>query len=133
MTVPATTSEKRCPNCHAVVPSGSSRCVSCKLEVAQMANFAAAKKAALKKGLRTDIEEARRNWRPFLLRVFLAMLILLPVGLVSYYMMTRPEPWEKFPTSRVAAAEKLMGLIATDNDKSLDEALPCWARKSARA
>jgi hypothetical protein len=121
MAAPSVT-DKRCPNCDQIVPSGRTRCSKCSLEVSKMADFAAAKKAALKKGLRTEVEAGPpAAWRdPRLIRLAAVVIVVggLIGGLVLHFA-NRQQPWELYPTSRVEAVEKLMMQIAADSDKSL--------------
>jgi len=114
---PAVPSARVCPNCRNAVPPGSRQCPACKLEVAKMAAFAAAKRAAQQRGIKeVEVEKPRFriNVSPGVvsLGVFLAILV---VGGV-YLFRPKPPRYLAFPGTANDAAQALLTHINGGTD-----------------
>jgi hypothetical protein len=121
-----TTQIQICPNCETPLKPGARRCASCKLEVANMRAFAAAKSAAKRKGLATTQVESNDRGTP-IYRQFLRPIVIVPLVLVALLAIyfTRPSPapaWTRLPTSPTNAAEELLRNISVGSDAGYDRA-----------
>jgi hypothetical protein len=128
-------STRACPNCKAVVPAGSVKCPGCQLEVAKMAGFLAAMRAAQKKGLaKTEIEKPRArqpepgrydgaNDRPSIIPKLIMVALLLAVVAGAYVYFTRPKipAWSTLPSTAEGAARALLQHIATGESTEYDK------------
>jgi len=128
--------KRTCPNCHAVIDATGSRCPVCKLEIAQMDAFAAAKAAAQKRGLKsTRVEEyAAPLWKKPSLYAIAALLLI--VGLLIYHFsgIGVPPAWSLLPATKEDAARKYLTYISTGQDAAYDKAyalMPPSARDPA--
>ena len=118
--MPSTPSTARiCPACNAPVSPSARSCPICKLEVARMDAFAAAKQAAANRGMKTTkIETDRPPFYSHLLRPVVILPVILAALLIYY--LTRPAPppaWTQFPRTPVDAARAILTDIAKDNNK----------------
>ncbi len=123
------TSTATCPNCHATITPGSRQCVICKLEVAKMSAFAAAKKAAQQRGFKTTAVETAETpaWRdPANLGRAVKIVCLLAfvggIGWLGYHFFgPKPARYLQFPATAQAAATEFMTHIA-GGDATYDKA-----------
>ncbi|HUO11098.1 MAG TPA: zinc ribbon domain-containing protein [Phycisphaerae bacterium] len=123
--MPQQPSIRRCPNCGAVVPKTATNCVSCKMDVARMDTFKAARGAATRRGIiTTEVQSAAPPfWRsPGLIA---ALVVLLCIGGFIAWRLTRPAPpppWARFPTSQDTLVDQMFHDIAVGDDPGYDKA-----------
>ncbi len=114
-----------CPNCHAAIPRGARACSVCKLEVAKMAGYAAAKKAALTRGIKTTAVERKASSLP-VGSIVKAVILLLVVGGIAYggYLLFKPKPprYLQYPAAAQDSARKFMTYISAGTDLQYDQA-----------
>ena len=115
--MPPTTSAVTCPNCHAAIKPGSRLCPVCKLEVAKMAAFAAAKQAAQKRGFRGTAVESNETpaWRSAgaIIKVLLLVTFLGGVGWAGFHFFgPKPPRYAQFPATATDAAKEFMTRVS---------------------
>jgi hypothetical protein len=122
--MPGSQSTRACPNCAATFSAGSRQCPVCKLEVAKMDAFAAAKQAARKKGLQTTkVQEAGTPvWRrPIVIGVLLGLLLLAFI-IAKFSGAGGPPPWTQYPSTKEEVVKQLFTDIAVGDDPGYDKA-----------
>jgi hypothetical protein len=128
-----------CPNCYAAVAPGTSRCQVCKLEVSQMAAYAAAKKAAQQRGIKSTAVETNETpaWRNpvTLIKTVILLALLAGVGGLGYHFFgPKPPRYLPFPaTAQDATREFLTRLCAGDAAHDGAYALIADAARNPRA
>jgi hypothetical protein len=115
MPSPSSAAPATCPNCHAAVTPGRRVCAGCRLEVSQMAAFAAAKKAAQKRGIKGTEVEIRGNpvWRnPAVIKF---VMLLLFVGGIAYlgihFFGPKPPRYVQFKPTAEEAVHDFLTLV----------------------
>lgn len=119
------TKVRRCPNCQAVVPQNAKRCVSCKMDVAQMETFAKARGQARKKGVQsTEVQLAAPPWWRSAGGIATLAVILFVGAFVAWRFMrpTPPPPWTRFPNSPDTLVDQFFHNIAVGDDPGYDKA-----------
>ena len=114
---------RTCPNCNAFVPAGRRSCISCRLEVAKMDGFLAAKNAAKRRGFSgTQVEN---NGPPFFLRggfIAKVLFLLAIAAIVGYFFLPKPPRYMAFPGSPTATAQQFLQDISGGDDKGFNQA-----------
>ncbi len=126
MPQPPTQTRQTCPNCHAAIPKGARACTVCKLEVAKMPGYAAAKKAAQQRGIKTTSVETRRAPLVSTGTIIKAAILLLVLGGIAFaaYELLKPKPprYLKFPATAENSSMQFLTHISKGEDKDYDQA-----------
>jgi hypothetical protein len=109
-----------CPNCNTNLAPGARQCPACKLDVAKMPAFAAAKLAAQQRGIRTvSVERAGPPaWRrpATIAKTLFLLAFLAGIAWLGYHFFgPKPPPYLQLPaTAQAATREFLTRLCAGD-------------------
>jgi hypothetical protein len=149
--MPPSSLTSTCPNCGTSFARGTPQCPSCKLDVAKMSAFAAAKKAAQARGIKgTSVQTANRpdirglagesNATPSrfppatILKTLLLLAFLAGIGYLGYHFFgPKPPRYLPFPATAQDAAKEFLTRIAggdTAHDSAY-ELIADSARKDA--
>ena len=124
--MPPAASTATCPNCHAAISPGSHQCRVCKLEVSKMAAYAAAKKAAQQRGIKTTAVQTREvpAWRSpgNIIKVVILLAFLGGIGWLGHHILgPKPPRYLQFPATAQDAAQVFLTRIS-GGDATYDNA-----------
>jgi hypothetical protein len=115
---PAAPASRVCPNCSTLLPVGSRQCPGCKLEVARMPAFAAAKRAAQQRGIQaTRVEKKRHFHIPISPKMVMLVVFLALLGAGGWWLFgPKPPRYLQFPGTAQAAVQSLLTHISAGTD-----------------
>jgi hypothetical protein len=120
MSTPASAPPAHCPNCHAAVAPGRRVCSVCRLEVSQMAAFAAAQKAARARGIKGTQVETRGPalWRnPAVIKLLCLLLVVGGIAYLGYrFFGPKPPAYLKLASTPEQTAHDFLALVSAGDE-----------------